>query len=101
MQISCLLGQIELEGKRPPIMLSGKSLPSFSAYDVSPRAGGFVSDRFLTGVRPQEYFFHCMAGREVCVFINYFNSCCCFSGKWLGGHLHFRFIFNNIKLDRF
>ena len=28
MQISCLLGQIELEGKRPPIMISGKSLPS-------------------------------------------------------------------------
>jgi DNA-directed RNA polymerase beta' subunit len=24
MQISCLLGQIELEGKRPPLMISGK-----------------------------------------------------------------------------
>jgi len=23
-----------------------------------------VSDRFLTGVKPQEYYFHCMAGRE-------------------------------------
>jgi DNA-directed RNA polymerase I subunit RPA1 len=23
-----------------------------------------VADRFLTGVRPQEYYFHCMAGRE-------------------------------------
>ncbi|KAL3868878.1 hypothetical protein ACJMK2_041634 [Sinanodonta woodiana] len=64
MQISCLLGQIELEGKRPPLMVSGKTLPSFKAYDVTPRAGGFVTDRFLTGVRPQEYFFHCMAGRE-------------------------------------
>jgi DNA-directed RNA polymerase I subunit RPA1 len=28
MQISCLLGQIELEGKRPPIMISGASLPA-------------------------------------------------------------------------
>ena len=28
--------------------------------------GGFVDGRFLTGIRPQEYFFHCMAGREVC-----------------------------------
>jgi DNA-directed RNA polymerase I subunit RPA1 len=27
-------------------------------------AGGFIADRFLTGIRPQEYFFHCMAGRE-------------------------------------
>lgn len=23
-----------------------------------------MSGRFLTGIRPQEYFFHCMAGRE-------------------------------------
>lgn len=68
MQISCLLGQIELEGRRPPIMLSGRSLPSFLPYDTSPRAGGFVDGRFLTGIRPQEYFFHCMAGREVGCF---------------------------------
>ncbi|KAG2258688.1 hypothetical protein Bca52824_077982 [Brassica carinata] len=27
-------------------------------------AGGFISDRFLSGLRPQEYYFHCMAGRE-------------------------------------
>ncbi|XP_014216995.1 DNA-directed RNA polymerase I subunit RPA1 [Copidosoma floridanum] len=64
LQISCLLGQIELEGKRPPLMISGKSLPSFPAYDSSPRAGGFIDGRFMTGIRPQEYFFHCMAGRE-------------------------------------
>ncbi|XP_052238308.1 DNA-directed RNA polymerase I subunit RPA1-like isoform X3 [Dreissena polymorpha] len=64
MQISCLLGQIELEGKRPPLMLSGRTLPSFMPYDMTPRAGGFVTGRFLTGIRPQEYFFHCMAGRE-------------------------------------
>eukprot|EP00118_Oscarella_pearsei_P022869 m.268007 g.268007 ORF g.268007 m.268007 type:complete len:359 (+) comp40524_c1_seq16:2116-3192(+) len=64
MQISCLLGQIELEGRRPPLMASGRSLPSFQPYDPSPRAGGFVDGRFLTGIRPQEYFFHCMAGRE-------------------------------------
>ena len=65
MQISCLLGQIELEGRRPPLMLSGRALPSFREYDSSPRAGGFIDGRFLTGILPQEYFFHCMAGREV------------------------------------
>ncbi|KAI1280611.1 DNA-directed RNA polymerase I subunit RPA1 [Halotydeus destructor] len=64
LQISCLLGQIELEGRRPPLMMSGKSLPSFERYDSSPRAGGFIAGRFLTGIRPQEFFFHCMAGRE-------------------------------------
>ncbi|XP_075565005.1 DNA-directed RNA polymerase I subunit RPA1 [Pelecanus crispus] len=64
MQISCLLGQIELEGRRPPLMASGKSLPCFQPYDFSPSSGGFVTGRFLTGIRPSEFFFHCMAGRE-------------------------------------
>lgn len=63
-QISSLLGQQELEGKRVPRMVSGKTLPCFPAWDISSRAGGFISDRFLTGLRPQEYYFHCMAGRE-------------------------------------
>ncbi|XP_058135025.1 DNA-directed RNA polymerase I subunit RPA1 [Dasypus novemcinctus] len=64
MQISCLLGQIELEGRRPPLMASGKSLPCFEPYELTPRAGGFVTGRFLTGIKPPEFFFHCMAGRE-------------------------------------
>ncbi|NXC74322.1 RPA1 polymerase, partial [Anhinga anhinga] len=64
MQISCLLGQIELEGRRPPLMASGKSLPCFQPYDFSPSSGGFVTGRFLTGIKPSEFFFHCMAGRE-------------------------------------
>lgn len=63
-QISALLGQIELEGKRPPLMISRKSLPSFPIFEVSPRSGGFIDGRFLSGIRPQEFFFHCMAGRE-------------------------------------
>ncbi|KAJ3587391.1 hypothetical protein NHX12_010989 [Muraenolepis orangiensis] len=56
--------QIELEGRRPPLMPSGKSLPCYQPYEPSPAAGGFISGRFLTGIRPQEFFFHCMAGRE-------------------------------------
>ncbi|PNF38093.1 DNA-directed RNA polymerase I subunit RPA1, partial [Cryptotermes secundus] len=64
MQISGLLGQIELEGRRPPHMISGKPLPSFARYDTAPRAGGFVDGRFMTGIKPQEFYYHCMAGRE-------------------------------------
>eukprot|EP01022_Parablepharisma_sp_SALTPOND_P026873 TRINITY_DN650_c0_g2_i2.p1 TRINITY_DN650_c0_g2~~TRINITY_DN650_c0_g2_i2.p1 ORF type:complete len:3079 (-),score=321.26 TRINITY_DN650_c0_g2_i2:17406-26642(-) len=63
-QISCLLGQQELEGRRVPITPAGRSLPSFLPYDPHPRAGGFIADRFLSGLKPQEFFFHCMAGRE-------------------------------------
>lgn len=63
-QISCLLGAQALEGRRVPVMISGKTLPSFKPFDTSMRSGGFIEGRFLTGIRPQEYYFHCMAGRE-------------------------------------
>ncbi|XVF56091.1 hypothetical protein PTKIN_Ptkin06aG0089100 [Pterospermum kingtungense] len=63
-QISAYLGQQELEGKRVNRMVSGKTLPCFHPWDWAARAGGFISDRFLSGLRPQEYYFHCMAGRE-------------------------------------
>ncbi len=62
--ISCNLGQQILEGRRVPTMISGKTLPCFKPYEVDIRAGGYISDRFLTGIRPQEYYFHSMAGRE-------------------------------------
>ncbi|KAF2858906.1 beta and beta-prime subunits of DNA dependent RNA-polymerase [Piedraia hortae CBS 480.64] len=63
-QISCNLGQQVLEGLRVPVMVSGKTLPCFRPFESSARAGGYIVDRFLTGVRPQEFFFHAMAGRE-------------------------------------
>ncbi|KAL9101677.1 MAG: hypothetical protein Q9163_003098 [Psora crenata] len=62
--ISCNLGQQVLEGRRVPVMVSGKTLPSFQPFETNVRAGGYITDRFLTGVRPQEYYFHAMAGRE-------------------------------------
>ena len=63
-QIAACLGQQELEGRRVPRMISGKTLPCFQPFDLSQRAGGYIEDRFFSGLRPQEYFFHCMAGRE-------------------------------------
>ncbi|KAI0418635.1 hypothetical protein F5X98DRAFT_106601 [Xylaria grammica] len=62
--ISCNLGQQVLEGRRVPIMVSGKTLPCFRPFDTHVRAGGYIVNRFLTGIRPQEYYFHHMAGRE-------------------------------------
>uniref|UniRef100_A0A0X3PF39 DNA-directed RNA polymerase subunit n=1 Tax=Schistocephalus solidus TaxID=70667 RepID=A0A0X3PF39_SCHSO len=63
-QMSVALGQIELEGRRVPLMLSGRTLPSFPPYDIRPRAGGMCTHRFLTSMPPQELFFHSMAGRD-------------------------------------
>jgi len=63
-QISALLGQQELEGRRVPVMVSGKTLPAFRPFETSATAGGYIGSRFLTGLKPQEFYFHCMAGRE-------------------------------------
>ena len=63
-QISCMVGQVELEGARPPLMLSGRSLPCYLPYDPSLSAGGLITSRFLTGIKPQEMFYNSMAGRE-------------------------------------
>ncbi|KAG6222855.1 hypothetical protein E4U34_001214 [Claviceps purpurea] len=62
--ISCNLGQQVLESRRVPLMVSGKSLPCFKAFETNITANGYIRSRFLTGIRPQEYFFHLMAGRE-------------------------------------
>ncbi|XWS14316.1 hypothetical protein CRYUN_Cryun35bG0000100 [Craigia yunnanensis] len=45
-------------------MVSGKTLPCFHPWDWAARAGGFISHRFLSGLLRQEYYFHCIAGRE-------------------------------------
>ena len=37
---------------------------SFKAFETAAIAGGYVASRFLTGVNPQEFYFHYMAGRE-------------------------------------
>ncbi|OQS53803.1 rpa1 [Ecytonucleospora hepatopenaei] len=65
-QISICLGQQELEGRRVPQQISGKSLPCFSSVDYyqNVSAGGFVLERFLTGLSASSFYFHCMAGRE-------------------------------------
>lgn len=63
-QIMCMLGQQALEGRRVPVMVSGKTLPSFKPYETAAKAGGYISGRFFSGIKPQEYYFHCMAGRE-------------------------------------
>lgn len=61
-QISSLLGQQELEGKRVPLMVNGKSLPILKEVNIE--SGGFIIEGFLMGIKPHSYYFHCMAGRE-------------------------------------
>lgn len=61
-QISGLLGQQELEGKRVAVMENSKTLPGTEGLGIKER--GFIKGRFLTGIDDVEYYYHCMAGRE-------------------------------------
>ena len=39
-------------------------MPHFCKDDYGPAARGFVKNSYLTGLRPDEFFFHAMGGRE-------------------------------------
>uniref|UniRef100_A0A6C0LVD1 DNA-directed RNA polymerase II subunit RPB1 n=1 Tax=viral metagenome TaxID=1070528 RepID=A0A6C0LVD1_9ZZZZ len=60
--ISCL-GQQNVNGKRIPYGFDNRTLPHFSKYDDSMAARGFVESSYISGLRPEELFFHAMGGR--------------------------------------
>jgi len=60
--ISCL-GQQNVDGKRIPYGFENRTLPHFLKFDDSPNARGFVENSFISGLRPEELFFHAMGGR--------------------------------------
>jgi len=60
--ISCL-GQQNVDGKRIPYGFEHRTLPHFTKYDDSPGARGFVESSYITGLKPEELFFHAMGGR--------------------------------------
>ncbi|ROT39993.1 RNA polymerase Rpb1 [Sodiomyces alkalinus F11] len=63
-QMSALVGQQIVEGKRIPFGFKYRTLPHFTKDDYSPEARGFVENSYLRGLTPSEFFFHAMAGRE-------------------------------------
>jgi DNA-directed RNA polymerase II subunit RPB1 len=60
--ISCL-GQQNIDGKRIPYGFEDRTLPHYNKYDDSPNARGFVENSFISGLTPEELFFHAMGGR--------------------------------------
>jgi DNA-directed RNA polymerase II subunit RPB1 len=60
--ISCL-GQQVVEGKRIPYGFENRTLPHYTKYDDSPGARGFIESSFISGLTPDELFFHAMGGR--------------------------------------
>ncbi|KAI1331353.1 DNA-directed RNA polymerase II subunit RPB1 [Xylariaceae sp. FL0255] len=63
-QMTALVGQQVVEGKRIPFGFKYRTLPHFTKDDYSPEARGFVENSYLRGLTPTEFYFHAMAGRE-------------------------------------
>jgi DNA-directed RNA polymerase II subunit RPB1 len=63
-QICGFVGQQCVNGRRINQDLRGKSLPNFKQGCLSPESHGFVCNSYITGLNPNEFFFHAQAGRE-------------------------------------
>ncbi|KAL8656362.1 MAG: hypothetical protein Q9210_000289 [Variospora velana] len=63
-QMTAIVGQQAVEGKRIPFGFKYRTLPHFTKDDYSPESRGFVENSYLRGLTPTEFFFHAMAGRE-------------------------------------
>jgi len=63
-QMIACVGQQNVDGKRVAYGFTDRTLPHYSKYDDGPEARGFVENSFISGLSPQEVFFHAMGGRE-------------------------------------
>jgi DNA-directed RNA polymerase II subunit RPB1 len=63
-QMIACVGQQSVDGKRIPYGFTDRTLPHFHKYDDGSAARGFVSNSFVKGLTPTEFFFHAMGGRE-------------------------------------
>lgn len=69
-QITGLLGQQNLSGKRIPLFLNNqtRSLPHYPRKDLTVQeryeSRGMIRSSFIKGLNPREFFFHACSGRE-------------------------------------
>jgi DNA-directed RNA polymerase II subunit RPB1 len=66
-QISGIVGQQIVCGARIPFVngpIGPRTLAAFSPWENSPAARGFISNSYIKGLNPQEFFYHQQAGRE-------------------------------------
>ncbi|KAF7683254.1 DNA-directed RNA polymerase II subunit RPB1 [Astathelohania contejeani] len=63
-QVTACVGQQNVEGKRIPFGFRSRTLPHFTKDDYGPESRGFVENSYLSGLTPEEFFFHAMGGRE-------------------------------------
>jgi DNA-directed RNA polymerase subunit A' len=63
-QIACSVGQQSLWNKRISFGYNGRTLSFFKSGDLSPEGRGFIKSSFLKGLKPTEFFFGAVTGRD-------------------------------------
>ncbi|MBU0457690.1 MAG: DNA-directed RNA polymerase subunit A' [Nanoarchaeota archaeon] len=63
-QMTAVVGQQALRGKRIEAGFNGRTLSYFKKGDLSPKARGFIKNNFKSGLTPNEFFFGAMTGRD-------------------------------------
>jgi len=63
-QMACCVGQQAFEGGRVDIGYKDRTLSFFSRGDISSRSRGFINSSFIRGLRPDEFFFQAITGRD-------------------------------------
>lgn len=63
-QMASCVGQQVLNGRRIDIGFKDRTLSFFEKGDLTPKARGFIASPFIKGLRPDEFFFGAMTGRD-------------------------------------
>ena len=63
-QMASCVGQQAFAGGRVDIGYTERTLPFFKKGDLSPKARGFIKSPFIKGLRPDEFFFQAITGRD-------------------------------------
>ena len=63
-QMASTVGQQALMGKRVDIGYTQRTLSFFEKDDLSPASRGFIKSPFIKGLRPDEFFFQAITGRD-------------------------------------
>ena len=63
-QIACAVGQQALGGRRINFGYTDRTLSCFKKNDLSPKARGFIYSSFIKGLRPEEFFYGAITGRD-------------------------------------
>jgi len=63
-QMASSVGQQAFKGGRVNIGYNDRTLSFYKRGDLSPRARGFIKSSFIRGLRPDEFFFQSVTGRD-------------------------------------